>query len=182
VTLQINAGSANLTSLALPTSLPLQCRVRLIVYTSGLAVAQVLDLSGVLLATASGTASTLATGGTLASGRSGIIDTNFQYTTPPLRAYDNFVAAVPDAFPPVIYSGQSIQFRHDAALRTNSGGTLYGGPHSYRGGKFMVPPGLSRVGVAARRGDLAADAADVVTDSTTIQVAYRTRGLVIPRT
>jgi hypothetical protein len=94
-------------------------------------------------------ASTLATGGTLAAGRSGIIDTNFQYTTPALRAYDNFVAAVPDAFPPVVYSGQSIQFRHDAALRTNSGGTLYGGPHSYRGGKFMVPPGLSRVGVAA---------------------------------
>jgi hypothetical protein len=168
VALQINAGSTNLANAALPTSTPLQCRVRLIVYTSGFVIAQVLDLSGVLLATASATASTLATGGTLAAGRSGIIDTNFQYTSPPLRAYDNFTAAVPDSFPPVVYSGQSIQFRHDAALRTSSGGTLYGG--------------TSRVGVAARRGDLAVDPADAVTDSTTIQVAYRTRGLVIPRT
>jgi hypothetical protein len=182
VTLQIQAGSTLIASVALPTSLALATRIRLLVYTSGLAIAQLVDsASGVLLAQASGTSTLLATGGTLAAGRSGIIDTNFQYSSPPSRHYDNFTAAVPDAFPPVVYGGQSIQVRHDTTLRASSTGTLYGGPHSYRGSRFLVPPGTSRVGVALRRGDMATDAADNMTDSTTVQVAYRTRGLVVPR-
>jgi hypothetical protein len=161
-------------------SLALTVRLRLLVYTSGLAICQLLDTTtGALLGMCNGVSTLLATGGTLATGKPGVIDTNFQFTTPPTRTYDNFTAATPDAFPPVLNSGQALQFRHDGTIRSSSGGT-YGEPE-YRGSRFLVPPGTSRVAVAARRYDLAANLADNVTDSTSVQVGVRTRGLVVPR-
>jgi hypothetical protein len=180
VTLLITASGTTIASVALPLSLALTVRLRLLVYTSGLAICQLLDTTtGALLGMCNGVSTLLATGGTLATGKPGVIDTNFQFTTPPTRTYDNFTAATPDAFPPVLNSGQALQFRHDGTIRSSSGGT-YGEPE-YRGSRFLVPPGTSRVAVAARRYDLAANLADNVTDSTSVQVGVRTRGLVVPR-
>jgi hypothetical protein len=180
VSLLVQTATVMIASVSLPASLPLTTRVRLLVFASGVAVAQVLETSGAVIATCMGSSSLLATGGALATGTPGIIDTNYQFTTPPTRTYDNFVAATPDTFNPVINSGRTLQVRHDGALSANSAGTLFGEP-SYRGARFLVPPGTSRVAVASRRYDLAANGADNVTDSTSIQVGYKLRGLVVPR-
>ena len=157
--------------------------LRLIIYTSGIAVGQMIEYtSGVVVKTITGFSAALATGGTLATGKSGIVDMNYQYASSvPTRYYDAFSASTPASYAPVIYSGRSMQIRHDDTIRTDSAGTAYGRPQSYRGARLLIPTGDSRLAAVVRRVDLDAAAADQVTDATQLQVAYTERGLVIPR-
>jgi hypothetical protein len=89
--------------------------------------------------------------------------------------------STPAVEPIVLNSAQSMQFRHDGVIRYDSGGTFVGQPPSYRGSRVTFPPGVSRVAVAGRRVNLDSAVDDNVTDSTTVQVGTRDRGLVVPR-
>jgi hypothetical protein len=154
----------------------------IVVYTSGVVVGRMSDASGNLLQELYAVHSALATGGALATGKPGLRETT-SYTggSTTTRYYDSFQVATPAAEQVVINSTRSIQFRHDDTIRLDSTGAIYGRPQSYRGGRFLVPPGSSRIAVASRRVDLAAGPADNITDSTTLQVGWRARGLVVPR-
>jgi len=155
-------------------------RLRLVAYASGRMLGQLLDDNGNAIVSLTGTSSAVATGGALATGKPGIRDSN-NAATAVTRLYDDFYAATPVAEPISLYSGRTIEFRHDQTIRQDSGGTYYGRPPSYRGSRFLLPTGTSRVMVKARRNDpVTADATNVA-DNTSISVAYTPRGLVVPR-
>jgi hypothetical protein len=128
--------------------------------------------------------SVLATGGTLASGKTGILDghTSSGAST---RNFDNFQAWVPESRV-VAYSGQSAEIRHDSAIREDSTGTYWGPIPEYRGSRFYLPPAgdenrTSRIAVKARRNDIDAGPDSNIADSTTVQVNFVPRYLVAPR-
>lgn len=157
--------------------------LRLIAYASGFAVGQMVDITGTtVLNQIAAYSADLKTGGALDDGKPGIRDFSaYTGANTAARIYDGFAAATPAPEPVVLNSGQSMQFRDDGLLRYNSNGTYVGQPPSYRGTRVTFPPGTGRVAVAARRVSLSAMSDDNVTDSTTIQVGVRDRGLVVPR-
>lgn len=154
--------------------------VRLIAYTSGRAIAQMLHVNGSVNTSIDAVSTDLATGGTLATGKPGIFDQNVSGNTG-TRYYDNFVLSTPAEEPIVLFSGRNMQVRHDETFRQDSTGTYVGRPQSYRGSRFLVPVGTSRVLVKARRNDIDTAADDNVTDATQIQVGWTPRGLAVPR-
>jgi hypothetical protein len=123
--------------------------------------------------------SALATGGALASGKGGIADMGSVDVL--IRYYDNVVFAIAPEEPIVIYSSQSIEVRHDGVEREDAAGVYPGPPPSYRGSRFLLPVGTSRVMVKARRNDNEVAADTQVTDATQVQVLYTPRGLTVPR-
>lgn len=158
----------------------LTCHLRLIAFASGRAIAQAFSSSGALLAQTEMSTSALATAGTLATGKPGIWD--FPNTTSGrVRYYDNFSTSVPSSEPIAIYSGKTMQVRYDDTIRDDSTGTYTGRPQSYRGSRFLVPVGTSRVLAKVRRNDIDTATDPNVTDSTKIQVGWTPRGLAVPR-
>jgi hypothetical protein len=135
----------------------------------------------VTFAGAEASATALATGGALDDGKPGIYDRSTSSGTTVTRYFDNFSVLTGAAEPIVIYSGQSLEVRHDDTVREDSTGTYYGRPQFYRGSRFVVPVGTSRVLVKARRNDIDAATDGNVTDATQIQVGVTSRGLVVPR-
>jgi hypothetical protein len=121
--------------------------------------------------------------GTLATGDVGIYDENTS-TTAKNRDFDNLLAwAVPD--PLAIAASQSIEMRHDSAKRENAAGTIYGDA-PYTGARaFLRPTGATgegtRVVAAARRNNVEQLPDDNIADSTTLNVRYTPRYLVVPR-
>lgn len=109
-----------------------------------------------VLASGSGSHSSLGTGGALASGKLGLADEKVGATAV-TRSFDNFAAWVPtpDA---VIYASRSAQLTTEGHYRLDSGGTAYG-PVSHRVGDLPRFPvaGLegrtTEVFVKASRGD-----------------------------
>lgn len=85
-----------------------------------------------------GSDSALATGGTLASGKSGFMDFNDSVSAFE-RDYDNFWAAS-TAQDAAIFPSQSLEIRHNLARREDVGGTLWVEPSSYEGDYLRVPP------------------------------------------
>lgn len=155
--------------------------VRLIVFASGRAIAQMTDATGVTAMAALDTSdSTLASGGTLDDGKPGIYDFNGGSNSV-TRYYDNFIVSTPAAEPIVLYSGRTLEVRSDKVIRQDSTGVYTGQPQSYEGTYARIPVGTSRLLVKARRNDIQVAADDQVTDATQIQVAYTPRGLVVPR-
>lgn len=156
--------------------------LRFIAYATGFAVGQMTDTAGNPLAQLTGYSSALATGGALDDGKPGIFDfANYTGGSATTRYYDNFQVSTPSPEPVVLNSTRSMQFRHDGVIRYDSGGTFLGQPPSYRGSRVTFPPGTSRVAVAARRVNLDVAVDDNVTDSTSVLVGTRDRGLVVPR-
>ena len=138
--------------------------LRFVVYASGLFIATALDSAGAsVVLERRGSAPALATGGVLASGRVGIIDYHQPGATTNTRYYDAFYVATPIAEPLVVSPGQSVEFRHDE------------NPSGYRGSRFVVPTGTSRVLCKARREDITLAADANVTDVTTLRVFYQPR-------
>ena len=157
--------------------------VSLIAHADGTASAALTGRDGApVYLTVAATDTTIATAGTIASGKAGIYDmqpaaagaTWFRY-------YDNVGVFTPATEQPVVYAGRKLEVRSAETVRQDSAGTYYGTTPAYRGSRFLVPPGTSRVLVKARRLSVEYAADDPVTDSTTIQVAYTPRGLVVPR-
>lgn len=156
---------------------------KLVVSAGGNWAAYVSGSSAAPTLLASGFDSDLATGGTLASGKVGIADAN--PGTASTRTFDNFAAWTLEA-DAAIFSGQSIEFRHDDTLRENSAGTLYGRPPSYRGSRFFIPQAgdegkVTRVAAKARRNDVADFPDTSIADSTSLTVLYTPRFLTVPR-
>lgn len=159
--------------------------IRVIAYASGTAIAHLLDSTGVILQTKQVFHSSIATAGTLATGKPGMVDQH-NSSVARTRYYDDFYVATPPAEPIVLHSTRTIQFRYDSTLRYNSTGTYAGPPPEYVGGRFLVPPAggparKARVAVIARRNDVMLSADDNIADSTTIQPFYTPRFLAVPR-
>jgi hypothetical protein len=165
-------------------------RLRFVVYPSGVATGYLLDTNNGVIETGSLTNTALATGGTLANGRPGILDWSNEPTVV-TRYYDNFYFGVPAAEPIVCFSGQSIEVRSSETLRKDSTGTYAGPPPEYTGSRFTVPCAggparKSRIAVIARRLDVEASNDDtltsnVTTDSTTVTAFATGRYLAVPR-
>jgi hypothetical protein len=153
---------------------------RLIAYSSGHVVVQYLTNAGAVAAQLDASSSAVATGGTLQTGKPGLRDRSVGAGTA-LRTYTNFAVSTPAPEPIALYSGRSMQVRYDVTERQDLTGTYYGRPPSYRGSRFLLQPGTSRVLVKARRNDIEAALDDQVTDATQIQVGWTPRGLVVPR-
>ena len=155
-------------------------RLRLFVYANGRIIGHFLDDGFNIRETLDAFSTAAATGGALATGKPGLNDNNFTATAM-TRAYDDFYAATPSAEPIALYSGRVLQARYDDTLRQDSTGTFYGRPASYRGSRFLVPVGISRVIAKARRNDVNVAADNNVADATQIQVGWTPRGLVVNR-
>lgn len=153
------------------------------VYASGRVVGELLEVDGSSYgARLEASSSALATGGTLATGRPGISAQNASDPTFASLFFDDFYVITPTNPEAIaLYSGRTMEFRHNDTLRQDSTGTYYGRPSSYRGSRLLIPPGTSRVAVKARRNDADVDIDGPVTDSTRIQVGWTPRGLVVPR-
>jgi hypothetical protein len=156
--------------------------MRMIVYASGAGHAWIV-LNGVDFIQMDFADPLLATGGTLASGKSGFSDYNSsaQAIT---RYYDNFYTATPATEPVCCYSGQSIEFRSDAVYREDSTGAYAGQPPEYTGNWFSLPNAggparKARVAALARRNNTQTAADDFIADSTVVQISYTPRWLVV---
>lgn len=168
-----------------PTALWRQ--LRLVVFASGRGIVDLLDSSGGLLHRFPFMSADLAAGGVLATGKPFIRD----YPGGPLqgpqgRYYDDFTVATPGAEPIALYSGQSLEVRHDTTLREDATGVYAGSPPEYVGSRFYVPNAggparKSRVAVVARRNDVVVNADNHIADSTTVQVFVVPRYLAVPR-
>lgn len=159
--------------------------LRVVVFASGAAVGHLLDSGGAILATVQVQHSSLATGGTLATGKPGFLD-QLILTGTGTRYYDNFYVATPAAEPIVVYSGRTAELRSTMAIRADSTGTYYGDVPGYRGARFFVPPAgtrsrKARVAVMARRNDVVVNSDENIADSTTIGVYVTPRYLNVPR-
>lgn len=82
--------------------------------------------------------SQLATGGALASGKVGLYDANISVSVNPTRRYDNFLTFVPAAVA-ACFANQSLEYRHDGAIREDSGGTIWS-PITVDGRHLRIPP------------------------------------------
>lgn len=151
--------------------------VRLTVYQSGRWVAAVLSASsGATYTTLSGSDAVLATGGTLQTGKPGIIDQAGGGS----RFFDDFFHSVPAAEPIALYSGRTAEFRFDGAIRQDASGTYAGPPPAYRGARCLLPPAgdqnrSARLAVKARRNNVDEAADSSITDNTKLEVYYRAR-------
>lgn len=159
--------------------------LELIVFASGLAKCEVRDAGGATLLREALHDASLATGGALATGTTGIRD-EWDGSTAVTRYYDNFTQAVPSAEPIALHSGQSIEFRHDSVLREDASGTYAGPPPEYVGSRFFIPPAgdkgrKTRIAVVARRNDPAIATDDHIADALTITVWATPRYLAVPR-
>jgi len=128
----------------------------------------------------SGSDSSLATGGALASGYCGVVDWNTTASTT-ARLYDGFAAWVP-TLDAAIFASQSLEFRWDGALREDSAGGFYQ-PVKHLGDNCLIPAAGAEgrsveVLVKACRND-PRSGVDSSIDGLTVQVKYQPRGLVV---
>lgn len=127
----------------------------------------------------SDTDSSLATGGTLASGKPGLLD----FSANPLvvtRNYDNFIAwpLVADA---ALFASQSLEIRHDRTIREDSAGAVWQEPSAYEGDYLHVPPAGGRFIVKAARQKPGVFAQpDQSADDISARLTYTPRYLVLP--
>lgn len=181
LTLQaIVLGSAVMAAaIYVPDALETWFSLRLVVYTSGIAIATLLSGSGAIIDEITFQHSSLATGGALDDGKPGMFDLN-SGTTALSRYFDNFYAATPFAEQYAINSGRAILFRHDSTERLSSDGLTYGKPDSYTGSRAFVPCAgnenrTTRLWAKARRLDIDVAADSSIADSTKVDVSLRPR-------
>jgi hypothetical protein len=154
-------------------------RLRLLAWqATGNAVAVLYTGQDVGIIQAALSATQLATAGAIATGKVGIADTAGSAVA---RYYDDFYVGAPAAEPAVIFSGRNMQVRYDDTVRQDATGTYTGRPPIYRGSRFLVDVGTSRVLVKARRNDVDMAEDPNVTDALQVQVGVTPRGLVVPR-
>jgi hypothetical protein len=84
------------------------------------------------------TQSVLATGGALATGKVGLIDTNG--STASTREYDSFWVVSPAARDAGVHAGQTLVVSHDRAVKESAAGGSYETVGSYKGDYLLVPP------------------------------------------
>jgi hypothetical protein len=164
----------------------------LVVFASGRAIGSVsvgLSSGGVVSGGGEGTVdvvdTVLATAGTLASGKGGIADQALSVTAS-TRKYDDVSVLTPAAEPIALYSGQSLEVRHDDTVRESSAGGTWGRPQAYRGSRFKVQPAgtedrTTRVAVKATRNDITSAPDLNFTDQILLEAIITPRCSVVPR-
>lgn len=130
---------------------------------------------------AGGQDSALATGGALATGKTGFINHNTSGAS--ICQFDNFLVWVPvsDA---AMFASQSAEICSTGYLREDSAGAVWTAPSVYEGDYLLVPPAgrearTSRFVVKASRGD-ADSLADTAIDDITATLTVTPRFLVVP--
>ena len=156
--------------------------VRLTVYANGRAVGELLSAAGAVIGSCEGTSTDLATGGTLASGKSGIFDLKTSAGAD-TRYYDNLLVSTPTS-DAAIYASQSLEVRHDRVTREDSAGGVWTAVSSYVGDYLRVPPAgqegrTARVIVKASRNDPFA-VSDPAIDDISARLFVVPRYLVVP--
>jgi hypothetical protein len=161
---------------------PAVFEIDLTIYATGSAVGRLRNQNGATIASVSASDSTLATGGTLASGKPGIFDAG-NGTDTYERFWDDIRVSVPprDA---AVFASQSIEIRHDRIVREDSGGTLWVSPSSYEGDYLKVPPAGAegrtvRVIVKSSRADPLTES-DPAIDDLSARLFVQPRFLVVP--
>lgn len=173
-----------LDQVSVPSSSDIWRQLRLIAFSSGRALGWLLDVNGGIQAQLAALQTTLATGGTLATGKVGISDRNTTGVT--INRYcDNFYAATPAAETLVINSGKSIEVRSDSNLRQSADGSTYGDVTA-RGSRLFIPAAgdagrKARIAVRAAREDPVTMASRNDGDTTELSVFYTPRFLAVPR-
>lgn len=181
---QVIAGVAStLATITIPAGVQQWHGIRLVAFAGGHGALMVLDVAGNILQSTPFASTALATGGVLATGRIGLLDTGGSASS---RYYDNLSVARPDPEGVVCHASQSIEFRHDTTQREDSTGVYAGQPPEYVGARFTVPPSgvagrLARVAVMAKRNDVQVASDANTGDSTTVQVYVVPRYLAVPR-
>ena len=141
--------------------------------------------TGTATRTVTGSHTALATGGALATGKTGFYSET--RGTSGVQTFDSFTASTVPLAVPAIYSGRTLEVTGAETRRQDSAGTMYGRPASYRGSRFVLNPEGSagrstRILAKAWRNDVDLGAeATPVTDSLKCQVFYRARYSVVPR-
>jgi len=139
---QVVAGVVtNIASLTLPNVFGqgMWGLIRLDVFASGQATLTLTDLTGrITYGTVQGSSTALATGGTLASGKSGLYDFTDD-TVSITRYYDDFSVFVP-ATDAAIFANQSIELRSNIVVREDPGGGIWQRPSRYEGDYPKFPP------------------------------------------
>ncbi len=135
--------------------------------------------------TLSGTHSSLATAGTLVTGKAGVADKSTVGSAVTRHISSVAVAQLP-AIPYCIQPNRTIEFRSDSTLTADGTGTYYGQSPLARGQRFYVPPAgqegrTSRVIVKADRNDLEAADQQTIADACTAQCFVTPRIVAVPR-
>jgi hypothetical protein len=118
----------------------------------------------------------LATGGTLAKGKVGFYDA-WTAATANTRTVDSFSVMAAVVAGRVCFASRKAEVRWDTTIRQDSTGTYYGPPSSYRGARFLVPPGSSRLALKMRRNDVKQEPDANVTDKHEVEVKVAERVL-----
>jgi hypothetical protein len=147
---------------------------------------QVSNLNAVPVLVSAGQDNALATGGTLATRKPGLIDYVSQNASSslPVRQYENFLAyaPAPDA---AINPSQSLEMRWDGMFREDAGGTAFGPVSEVIGDLPRLPPTVegrtTEVFIKASRGDLA-QLPDTGIDDISARISYRPCWLTVPGT
>lgn len=135
---KVKAGSVSVIS---STSIPDVFSSQGVSFTVRASGTWMLAVDGIVVA--SGVDSDFATGGALASGKSGIIDWS-PNSTAATRTYSNFRVSIPAAEPVAIHDGQSLDFRPDGSVwREVAAGSIYTQPQTQT---VAVPPKLGPYG------------------------------------
>jgi hypothetical protein len=132
------------------------------------------DLGG--LKTVSGQDSDFATGGVLASGKPGIYDARVS-SSAVTRTIDKFNCLSAAEAGRVCFASKKAEVRWDETERQDATGTYYGEPSSYRGDRFFVPVGNSRLALKMRRNDIDLEPDANVTDKQEVEVKITERVL-----
>lgn len=111
-------------------------RVRASAYPSGLITSD-LSIDGTPIIGLSATDSVVATGGTLASGKVGIID-HYPSGTACTRRFDNFQGGTASSNA-ACFASQSIEIAHDGVTREDAAGAVWG-PITPKGDLLLLPP------------------------------------------
>jgi len=123
-----------------------------------------------------GQAAVLATGGALASGRVGIYDA-WTGSTANTRQFDGFSLFAAAEAGRVCFASKKAEVRWDETERQDATGTYWGPPSSYRGSRFYVPVGDSRLAVKLRPNDVDVEPDPTVTLKHEVEVRIAERVL-----
>lgn len=133
--------------------------------------------NGALLSSVSVTDTALATGGTLASGKIGIID-HYTSGTACTRTYEYLVGGT-SLSNAACYASQSVEFSSSGWRREDASGVVWGNPGNKEGDPLLVPPGPAEIFIKLSRA-LIGEGGDDGIDDLSCRMFAVPRGLLLP--
>lgn len=163
--------------------------LRLVVFPSGTVVGQIVDAFGFPTAEVTTYSAALATGGALATGRVGLIDSHLGSVLAS-RYTDDFYSARPSAEEVLVHPGRSLEIATDRRVREAADRPTYARIDDFRGSPSLrLPPTKAedenslggRIIARLQRNNVESAPADVVMDPTAAQVTIRPAYVLVPR-